>query len=162
MTGGAGEDGGGGDPDDTYLRLDGGNNPASPNNFLRTSDADGLYLSLGGGTLTGNLTLAAGVDILGSTSTQILAQDFQFTNVEGAIKDSSGALRITIKASVIEVESTSFLEGSYVSGYDPSPPLYGGGDTFWYQQRNIRFKDTAGPPDNSEGVDGDVTLNYQF
>ncbi len=52
--------------------------------------------------------------------------------------------------------------GGHISGYDPSPPLYGGGDTFWYQQRNIRFKDTPGAPSDSEGQDGDVCLMYTF
>ena len=56
----------------------------------------------------------------------------------------------------------SFNNGNWVDSYNTTPPLYGGGDTFWYQQRNIRFKDTAGPPSDSEGVDGDVCLIYTF
>jgi len=58
MTGGAGEDSGGGTPDDDYLRLDGANNPASPSDFIRSSYVDGVFLRLGGGTLTGALNLA--------------------------------------------------------------------------------------------------------
>jgi len=57
MTGGAGEDSGGGEPTDDYLLLDGSNNNPSPFNYLRPIDADELYLSLGGGTLTGILSL---------------------------------------------------------------------------------------------------------
>ena len=56
MTGGAGE-GGGSDPDDTYLRIDAGNNPLSPNNFLRTTEADLLYFPIDGGDLFGDLRL---------------------------------------------------------------------------------------------------------
>lgn len=57
MTGGAGDGGGGGEPDDTYLRLDGSNNPASPNNYLRGTDLDG-YLPLTGGTLSNYLIIS--------------------------------------------------------------------------------------------------------
>jgi hypothetical protein len=57
MTGGAGDGGGGGD-DATYLRLDGGNNNPSPNNYLRQSDSDARYLQLTGGTLSGSITFA--------------------------------------------------------------------------------------------------------
>jgi hypothetical protein len=56
MTGGAGE-GGGEDPGDTYLRLDGGNNNAPPNNYMRQSDSDARYLQLSGGTITGTLAV---------------------------------------------------------------------------------------------------------
>ena len=56
MTGGSGE-GGGSEPDDNYLRLDGANNNPSPNNWLRKSDADTIYLPLTGGTITGDLTV---------------------------------------------------------------------------------------------------------
>ena len=55
MTGGAGE--GESSPDDTYLRIDAGNNPLSPNNFLRTTEADLLYFPLDGGDLFGDLNL---------------------------------------------------------------------------------------------------------
>lgn len=67
MTGGAGEEGGGSNPDDSYLRLDGANNNPVPGNYLRESDADLLYLTeadgdsrylkLTGGVLTGTLSL---------------------------------------------------------------------------------------------------------
>jgi len=58
MTGGAGEgDEGGGTPDDDYLRLDGANNPVSPNNYLRTVDADLLYLPLAGGVMQGDILM---------------------------------------------------------------------------------------------------------
>ena len=56
MTGGSGE-GGGGTPDDTYLRLDGGNNPAAPNNYLTTTAADLLYFDINGGDILGDLRL---------------------------------------------------------------------------------------------------------
>jgi hypothetical protein len=46
MTGGIEIPEGGTDPDDTYLRLDGANNPAAPNNWLRKADADILYLGI--------------------------------------------------------------------------------------------------------------------
>lgn len=52
MTGGVEDDGGGTDPDDQYLRLDGANNPAAPNNFLRKVDADALYLPILGNAAT--------------------------------------------------------------------------------------------------------------
>lgn len=47
MTGGVGDGGGGGEPDDNYLRLDGANNNASPTNWLREVDADSRYLAIG-------------------------------------------------------------------------------------------------------------------
>ena len=56
MTGGAGE-GGGGDPDDTFLRIDAGNNPLSPNNFLRTTEADLLYFPIDGSDIFGDIRL---------------------------------------------------------------------------------------------------------
>ena len=62
----------------------------------------------------------------------------------------------------ILTQPMEFRLGLNISGYDPNPPLYGGGDTFWYQGRNIRFKDTPGPPSDSEGSDGDVCLMYTF
>ena len=55
MTGGAGEEAGG--PDDTYLRLDQANNPASPNNFLTTSLADALYFPIDGSDIFGDIRL---------------------------------------------------------------------------------------------------------
>ena len=55
MTGGAGEEAGG--PDDTYLRLDQANNPASPNNFLTTSLANALYFPIDGSDIFGDIRL---------------------------------------------------------------------------------------------------------
>lgn len=55
MTGGAGE--GGSTPDDTYLRIDAGNNPISPNNFLTTASADLLYFDINGGDIFGDMRL---------------------------------------------------------------------------------------------------------
>ena len=94
----------------------------------------------------------------------VIGKDWQFALSPGAFKDSGGSNRIIFQAAgeiTMEV-STSMKDGAYISGYDASPPLYGGGDTFWYQSRNIRFKDTAGPPSDAEGVDGDVCLIYTF
>ena len=55
MTGGAGE--GGSTPDDSYLRLDQGNNPASPNNFLTKALADPLYFPIDGSDIFGDIRL---------------------------------------------------------------------------------------------------------
>ena len=55
MTGGSGE--GGSEPDNTYLRLDSANNPITPNNFLRTVDADLLYFPIDGSDIFGDLRL---------------------------------------------------------------------------------------------------------
>ena len=161
MTGGAGE-GEPDNPDNIYLRLDSSNNPAAPNNFITTAGANALYLPLGGGTLSGDLTLGTGVDILGSATSLIKGQDWQFSVQPGAFKDVGGANRIIFQAGFIDQASTSFNAGFYISTYDPNPPPYGGGDTFWYQGRNIRFKDTPGPPSDAEGQDGDVCLMYTF
>lgn len=72
MTGGT-EDSGETNPDDLYLRLDGGNNPSSPNNFLRKVDADLLYLGLSSPAVsaakwTTARTITAAGDVSGSVS----------------------------------------------------------------------------------------------
>lgn len=92
MTGGAGEDSGGEAPDDNYLRLDAANNPASPNNFLRTTDANLLYVSLAnGGRVTGNVTFTTWLDfdIAGMTSGLMRMQEWfggiAFRNVQNAV-----------------------------------------------------------------------------
>ena len=46
------------DLDPTYLRLDGSNNPAAPNNFLTQTTGDARFLRLTGGQITGDLTIS--------------------------------------------------------------------------------------------------------
>ena len=101
-------------------------------------------------------------NLVGNATSLIIGQNWLFAIAPGAFKDSLGANRIIFQTASIDMESASFLDGAYITSYDPTPPLYGGGDTFWYQQRNIRFKDTAGPPSDAEGQDGDVCLIYTF
>ncbi|GAF74179.1 unnamed protein product, partial [marine sediment metagenome] len=72
MTGGT-EDQGETNPDDLYLRLDGGNNPSSPNNYLRRVDADLLYLGLSSAAVsaakwTTARTITFSGDVSGSVS----------------------------------------------------------------------------------------------
>ncbi|GAG03917.1 unnamed protein product, partial [marine sediment metagenome] len=67
MTGGAGESGGGTDPDDNYLRLDGANNNPHPNNFLRRIDTDLLYLDIAGGHATNFFIDDSGISYTGVT-----------------------------------------------------------------------------------------------
>jgi len=72
MTGGT-EDSGETNPDDLYLRLDGGNNVPSPNNWLRRVDADALYLGLNANAVSASKwvtarTITAAGDVSGSVS----------------------------------------------------------------------------------------------
>jgi hypothetical protein len=76
----------------------------------------GSGLPTTGGTMTGHLNLAAGVDLLGSTSSLIKGQDFQFSTTVGAIKDSSGTNRIIIwDVNDVELYGTGGTEGIRVN-----------------------------------------------
>jgi len=187
MTGGSGE-GGGSEPDDNYLRLDGANNNPSPNNYLRKVDADILYmdinepldfLPLTGGTIVGLSVGDAGIGYTGATFPGGAANKIGF---RWGVTGHSGLITAVVDnvVSYPVASNNTFaqylpLSGGVMTGalqlnagvdlgviintYDPSPGI---GDTYWYQSRNIRFKDTPGAPSDSEGQDGDVCLLYTF
>jgi hypothetical protein len=129
------------------------------------SNNSALYFSTGLGTAAtgaieaawpGSLpTIAIGVTRDGDKAKAVFAYD-------GSIKLSTvGTDRLTITGtSISTLLPLRAQNGAVIDQYNPTPES--GRDLYWYQTRNIRFKDTAGPPSNSEGKDGDVTLRYTF
>ena len=186
MTGGAG-DGGGSEPDDNYLRLDGANNNASPNNWLRKVDADILYLDINdpvllttGGTMTGSLKIAnTGISYTGVTNGGGTTNNIAFTwsgitssrvtvvvdnNVSYALANNADLAKYLLLtggtlSGALQLDG-GVNNGIVVNSYDGAPAS--GKDQYWYQLRNIRFKDTSGAPSDSEGKDGDVSISYTF
>ena len=135
MTGGVG-DGGGGEPGDDYLRLDGSNNNPPPNNYLRQNDADARYqtaaqadakyLQLTGGAVSGTVRAAA---LVSDGNIEWRATVSWFSNVEldGRLRWHTGGqevLALHIGAVVayqpITFHNTGDLEqkvdGHYTSG----------------------------------------------
>ena len=128
------------------------------------SNDSALYFSTGIGTVaTGGIeaswpsgipSIAIGVTRDGDRAKALFGYD-------GSIRFSTiGTERLTLTGTSLNIFSRGFAEeGLVINGYNSSPE---GNDLYWYQTRNIRFKDTAGAPPNSEGKDGDVTLRYTF
>ncbi len=70
----------------------------------------------------------------------------------------SGTLLIT--STLTMGDNIILNNGAYIAAYDPDPQS--GGAPEWYQIRNARFKDTPGPPPDTEGLNGDVCFMYTF
>ena len=138
---------------------------------------DTLYLRLDGSNqMTGGLTINTGFLSIVRDNSGFLVFERTSIDLRYSMQLSSG--RILNEVGPVAGPSTVAFEfaptgfrtlvplevnnGTWITAYNPTPPLYGGGDTFWYQGRNIRFKDSAGPPGDAEGVDGDVCLMYSF
>ncbi len=184
MTGGAGEDGGGGEPDDTYLRLDGANNNTPPNQYITEDGADGLYLPLSGGTINGilqisspndheGLLLKAGASINSGGGIRIGAnQATHFAEIEGNLQDggtnSSGGLDFNTRRLSADTDPTlafrlqytgqaRFYNGAFINTYEES-------NIFEYQARNVivtdSFQGGSGAPSNASGSDGDLFFYY--
>ncbi len=149
------------------------------------------YLPLAGGTMTGFLTLHADPTAALHSATKqyvdagigAIPPPVPQTYLHASLTDVSADQHHTryTDAEAVAVIGTPWtaylpLTGGVISGslqvdggitngivinsYDLNPS--GAGDVAWYQTRNIRFKDTAGPPDNAEGMDGDVCLMYNW
>lgn len=87
MTGGT-EDSGDVNPDDLYLRLDGGNNVPSPNNWLRQVDANALYLGLNSAAV--------------SAAKWTTARTFTFTGDVSGTVNFDGSANKTIPLTVLD------------------------------------------------------------
>lgn len=84
------------------------------------------------------------------------------STVQLEIRNNVDGNEVRVAAGDLHVDGGNVIlnDGGYVASYDPSPQ--GGGAPEWYQIRNARFKDTPGPPSDSEGLDGDICFMYQF
>jgi len=128
------------------------------------SNDSALYFSTGIGVIAtggieaswpgGQPSIAIGVTRDGDKAKALFSYD-------GSIRFSTlGTDRLTLTGTAFNMLSRAFADqGVVINQYNPSPD---GNDLYWYQTRNIRFKDTAGAPSNAEGKDGDVTLRYTF
>jgi len=188
MTGGAGEDdGGGGTPDDNYLRLDGANNNPLPNNYLRQIDGDGRYLQLTGGTISGLLNIGhTGISYPGATSgggganavgfrwssprlTAVIDNVVSYSVADHATFASylpltggtvTGPLTIT---NTLHVTGQTAITGGL--SVEQGLAVQQGGDLISYkadpypfQMRNVIVSDV--PPNDAIGINGDMYLWY--
>jgi len=132
MTGGVGDEGGGSEPDDNYLRLDGANNPLSPANFLRTTDADLLYLKLAGGAMTGDLNINNNhlhgiAQIADSTDANAYFDGSLNASVSSSQPGGLGTT-LTFRANEIRVAQIFVSKdgtGIYMRGIDGNGPTWG-------------------------------------